>query len=133
MPRLPPAPAWPKASAESTALQPGVGTRRRLSIDFMKPSVNRVGIRNTASSWVAVDTCPIRATASGPTRSPPPHDSGAYMPARPRAVATPLPPPNSAARYAREFGLVRARIMFFIAIAVTPLGSARMARVRSES
>src|SRR5829696_3675587 len=115
---LPPAATWPKAGDDSTALHPAVGTRRRLSMDFMKPSPNRVGMRSTASSDVATETSPMRANVSAPTSAPPPAARGAYIPARARAVATPPPPPSSAARKARLLWFVRACIMFFMAVAV---------------
>jgi hypothetical protein len=65
------------------------GGSRRLSIDFMKPSANRVGIRSTASLPVAEDTLAILARMSGLTNSTPlsfpPQASGAYIPVKPCA------------------------------------------------
>ena len=71
--------------------------RLRLSIDFMKPSAKRVGMRSVASSCVAIETSPMRARVLASTSLPPPCASGAYMPASPRALVMPLAAPISAA------------------------------------
>ena len=72
----------------------------------MKPSANRDGTRQTASSPVAEATAPICAIRSGLTsRTPstsPPRASGRYMPASPRALVRPPTAPIWAACAARE-------------------------------